>query len=413
MADDEHLGPLLRLWGLTTAQLPTPSDTPDALAPFLISVLQEAVPFIDSISSAPEVWKSKGSKKQGGSVVHLSQRVVAPATLHRIANRSSADTDHTASLPTAHAQPETWICRRSLHADMAGEGSASWGEFRGAMKERHAQSEQAFTTGVVAARPDAVVWDCGAVEAEEAGRRWGCFTLALQEMRHRAGHPVVKDRVFALLQMTAAAMEDPGDDSAAAISRREKPEFIVVNIPVVDMHSSQHGALVKEKDVVVGAYVSVERFSRLHAHDPPSTEWIMATASDARGALPMWLQTMAVPGAISKDVPMFLTWMAKERQTQDGNPEVQGENDTTATNGQPEVQAANDTTATNGKPEAQAANDPTATNGNPEVKAANDTTDTNGNPEVKTADDTAVTNGHAQETKNEVVPPPAEPVSAT
>ena len=43
-------------------------------------------------------------------------------------------------------------------------------------------------------------------------------------------------------------------------------------------------------------------------------EWIMATASDAKGVLPMWVQNRAVPGQIAKDVPNFLTWAARERE---------------------------------------------------------------------------------------------------
>ncbi|POR36430.1 Uncharacterized protein TPAR_03377, partial [Tolypocladium paradoxum] len=40
----------------------------------------------------------------------------------------------------------------------------------------------------------------------------------------------------------------------------------------------------------------------------------MGTASDARGVLPAWVQRMAVPGQIAKDVDMFLGWIAEERK---------------------------------------------------------------------------------------------------
>ena len=347
---DDQLGPLVRLWGLTTAQLPDPSETPDNLAPFLISILQEAVPFIDSVApklatpappdqadpdpaaatalaavaaTAAKAWKPKGSKAypESAAKVHLAERVVDSSELERVAGRSvvppSARLRHDARLPA-----ETWICRRSVHADSAAEGarSASWAEFRDAVKDRHAESEEAFTPSVVGARA-AVVWDCGGAEAVEGGETWGKFTLRVEEVRHRIGKPVMKDRVFPVLQMTCSAMEtnravEAGDD-AAAVSRDEKPEFLVVSITVTDFGSASPAAeFSKGKGVVVGAYTSVERIRKLPGSG--EIEWIMATASDARGVLPMWVQTMAVPGQIARDVPLFLSWIAKERKGDGG-----------------------------------------------------------------------------------------------
>lgn len=42
-------------------------------------------------------------------------------------------------------------------------------------------------------------------------------------------------------------------------------------------------------------------------------EWTMATASDAKGWLPMWVQKLGIPGAIVKDVGLFIGWIAKQR----------------------------------------------------------------------------------------------------
>lgn len=345
MSDDSQLGPLIRLWGLTTAQLPDPAETPDNLAPFLISILQEAVPFIDSVApkdawagvesggnelstaeasanlaaGARPCWKPKGSKSYPDSAakVHLTERVIDSSDLEMVAGRSvvppSARLRHDARIP-----PETWICRRSLHADSDSPGgkSASWAEFRDAIKDRHAESEEAFTPSVVGARA-AVVWDCGGTEAVEGGETWGNFTLRVEEVRHRIGKPVMKDRVFPVLQMTCSAMDVPGEGGtvdAAAVSRREKAEFLVVSITVADFGTaSPHAEFSKGKGVVVGAYASVERIRKMNWGNR-DIEWIMTTASDARGVLPMWVQTMAVPGQIARDVPLFLSWIAKERK---------------------------------------------------------------------------------------------------
>ena len=42
-------------------------------------------------------------------------------------------------------------------------------------------------------------------------------------------------------------------------------------------------------------------------------EWLMATASDAGGWLPMWMQRLGTPGAIVKDVGLFMKYIKKER----------------------------------------------------------------------------------------------------
>lgn len=40
----------------------------------------------------------------------------------------------------------------------------------------------------------------------------------------------------------------------------------------------------------------------------------MATTSDAKGWLPMWMQKMGIPGAISKDVDFLMDWIREKRK---------------------------------------------------------------------------------------------------
>ena len=53
----------------------------------------------------------------------------------------------------------------------------------------------------------------------------------------------------------------------------------------------------------------------------------MATASDAKGNLPMFVQKFGVPGAVLKDVGFFIGWTEKRRELQaelgQGNEEVE------------------------------------------------------------------------------------------
>lgn len=183
---DEHsnprFGPLIRLWGIRTDQLPpvpgkegTDSNA-DKLTQFLASLLREAVPFIDSVAlkgngdgdiptstetSPPtkkrktDGWKPKGTKSyhpESAAKVDLYERVIGPKELGEAAGRVKATT----------GAGETWVCRRSVHEDKKEKGTASWGEFWDCFKERHAETEELFTPSVVKMEKR-VVWDCSGV----------------------------------------------------------------------------------------------------------------------------------------------------------------------------------------------------------------------------------------------------------
>lgn len=67
----------------------------------------------------------------------------------------------------------------------------------------------------------------------------------------------------------------------------------------------------KREKVVIGQYCSLER---VREQDNGNVMWEMATASDAKGNLPMALQKMGVPGAVVKDVGLFMTWVGERRK---------------------------------------------------------------------------------------------------
>ena len=60
-------------------------------------------------------------------------------------------------------------------------------------------------------------------------------------------------------------------------------------------------------------YCSIERGELVE--DGTRIQWQMATASDAKGSLPMWAQKMGIPGAVVKDVGLFIDWCAKRRHS--------------------------------------------------------------------------------------------------
>jgi hypothetical protein len=135
------------------------------------------------------------------------------------------------------------------------------------------------------------------------------------EMVHHIPFPLF-NRAFPTLVVSAIDSSKTGTDS-----------FIVVQIPVdltaVPMAVYSTGNNRKEgstsrqkKKVVLGQYVSVERCKVVKedgSKDNGKVLWDMATASDAKGWLPMALQKLGVPGAVVKDVGFFIKWTAARR----------------------------------------------------------------------------------------------------
>lgn len=287
----QSFGPLVRLWGVGDAQLPEPSAAGDELAPLLTSILLEALHFIADVPSAQQLspgkssWTMRGTRRflHSNSPVYLYERIVQAEAL----DGAARDSGH------SPARPETWFLRRSLHEDAAAEGTASWDEWVRSFKQAHAQTELEFTPTVLSTRRERE-WDCSGIEVEADGERWGDLTLRLEESVHKMPAPL-HDRVFPVLQTTASVVGD-------------RREFLVVQIAAGGVTSMRQGSN------VVGAYTSIERFR----DTDEGVEWTMGTVSDAKGVLPAWVQKMAVPGAVAKDVDMFLDWIRTQRPNQTG-----------------------------------------------------------------------------------------------
>lgn len=98
-------------------------------------------------------------------------------------------------------------------------------------------------------------------------------------------------------------------------------EFVVAQIPVditkVAEAKYSNGSNRTKGDndeqrqkVVIGQYVSVER---VREQADGNIKWETATASDAKGWLPMVIQKPAIPGALCKDVGWFMKWTSERR----------------------------------------------------------------------------------------------------
>jgi hypothetical protein len=318
MAQSTVLGPWVRLEGISISTLPpggkgvvptypisstekftdgSGSTAPPDLKTFITSVLTESIPFIDGVapkSGSQSTWKTKGSPKKYASSeapVHLYERTVAGKDLDKVEGMSKFSADR---------KDETWFCRRSCHRNKAEKGTASWDEFTRCLKQHHAESEDAFTPTVIGAR-EAMKWDTTGIEVEVHGGRWNNITVAVEEMKHKIDPKPLKNRTFPVVQI------------AAALAGTE--EFLVVSMPLTDFGKSPYAEFARDKSLVVAAYAAIERVRVLPTNG--DVEWIMATASDAGGVLPQWMQNLAVPGAVAKDVELFMSWIPSQRNGED------------------------------------------------------------------------------------------------
>lgn len=136
---------------------------------------------------------------------------------------------------------------------------------------------------------------------------------------------------------------DGGSSSAAAAGppqegfweEGETAKFVVVTVPVQlkgvkaafygSGRNSKEGKDERQKrEVVQGLYAAVEVCTLRNkataaagdtakggepAEEEEEIEWIMSTASDAKGNMPMWVQKLAMPGQLPKDVSYFMKWI--------------------------------------------------------------------------------------------------------
>ncbi|KAK5461242.1 hypothetical protein LTS15_003305 [Exophiala xenobiotica] len=250
------------------------------------------------------------------------------------------------SKPLKPTGDEHWFARRSVHRDISSKskdtpGHASWDEFVFGLRDEHSKHEMEFTPTLYDARPVAD-WKGQIHKMEEEGQgggfgfkgkgkeaRYTNVSLGVYEMCHAIPPPLMP-RCFCVLVATASITGKKG----------EEDEFVAVTVPVdltggataagpgtgtgtrtdgesekiVGFYST--GRNMKEgedaqrrKKVLMGLYTAVEVVRRRDRERGGEIEWIMATSSDAKGNLPMWLQKMSLPGAIAKDVGFFLRWI--------------------------------------------------------------------------------------------------------
>ncbi|MCJ1431748.1 hypothetical protein MMC27_001103 [Xylographa pallens] len=316
------LGNLLRLHPLSLADLPShpsltnlsptnnssssasPKPPPrPSLTTFLTALLSEATTFVDhTLPATFTVSSTSKTSPPAIAPVTLLKHTYAPSTLAAIPWRTSP-------VPRAVAptSSEAWFARRSRHANARSTGTADWAEFDAGLREQHSEHERLYTPDVYDAH-QVLDWDAETAGLDLAARGFHAVQLRLYEMCHRLPFPL-HPRVFAVAVVTATTSAPAGGAG-----------LLVVQVPV-DMRGLPQarysnggnvgaGKGVRGKRCVVGTYTSVER-ARVGVDG--QIEWVMGTASDAGGWLPMWAQKMGVPGAVVKDVGLFVGWVGGRR----------------------------------------------------------------------------------------------------
>ncbi|KAK3674649.1 hypothetical protein LTR78_005371 [Recurvomyces mirabilis] len=284
------LGKLVRMRALRSAELPAHSDLapqqssvpPPELQRFVLDVLEEAEGFMSQylVQTFKVKDKSKKSPPSTASVELLSHEI------------NATDIPKETKTAGAGSTTETWFARASVHENAAKEGTASWDEFDQGLRANHSQHEMEYTPGVQDAHK-ILDWNS---DLEAVGRRvgtWEDVEMGLVEMVHHIPPPL-NDRCFSVLIVTAKTAQD----------------FLVVQIPI-DTNGMPGAKYLTKGKLQHGMYCSVER-GELLEHGK-KVKWQMATASDAKGILPMWAQKMGVPGAVVKDVGLFIDWTSKRR----------------------------------------------------------------------------------------------------
>lgn len=281
MSSPKLPGRLVRMRALPAAELPSHpllasnQSTPVPASTFAQDALNEAHEFVTSYW--PQNFTIKSKTKQSSPSTALVELLS-----HEVPQKL---------LPPGTA-PEAWFARTSIHENAAEAGTASWEEFDAGLRQDHSVHETDYTPDCLYAH-QVLTWDDAGALGEVQG--WEDVHLNVMEMCHQLPAPLNK-RVFSVLVVTG---------------KKASGEFIVVQIPV-DTTGIPGTKYRDDKAFTPGMYVSVER--GVLEEGGAKVKWQMGTASDAKGVLPMFVQKLGVPGAVVKDVGLFIDWCEKRRQ---------------------------------------------------------------------------------------------------
>jgi hypothetical protein len=310
---------------------------------FSRSGLESDVPWYTGPAKVVEVNGSlsgNGSKfpdSGSGKAPEGTLGVPSPARRERSGSNASARSNQEPKIrrtKPAELRDEHWFTRRSIHNCISSKlepGTASWEQFLFGLLHNHSKNEQEFTPNLFDAYK-VIDWNGQVRKLDEEGSLsragWYDVSVSINEMCH--GLPgALKPRCFDVLVVGGRVMpEQSAEGSASRAStdgvkrweQGEKQKFVVVTVPIklgagVKPAFYANGRNLKEgkgqqaSEVVQGLYAAVEVCTLRAKGEGEEVEWIMSTASDAGGNLPMFMQKMSMPGMLPKDVSYFMKWI--------------------------------------------------------------------------------------------------------
>ncbi|KAF2112492.1 hypothetical protein BDV96DRAFT_602389 [Lophiotrema nucula] len=222
---------------------------------------------------------------------------------------------------------ETWFMRKSSHA----QPDVKFEHLEHLLRVDHGPKEADAMPAVIYCNT-VLKYDLTRKEYETSMRRlleegWHHPTIDVIEMFHNIS-PIpgmLNRRVFTQLVVTAVFINPSALDDARST------EFVVVQLPInyekfpkefwEDRTSVKSGKFMpKEKEVagehyggklVRATYASVEKVVQQSEGGGVVNVWTMSTSSNAKGALPEFVQKPSIPGQINHDVKLILAQIKK------------------------------------------------------------------------------------------------------
>lgn len=191
---------------------------------------------------------------------------------------------------TTDANDDFWVARQNNFTELSGAGRKSLFDQLmdysiGSTSElalSHTEYEKHYIEELIDFKLSPYVLD-------NPPKDYHCFTY-LAELYYQLQWPLKKRKFCNLVHI----VKSKDGRTGYVISLAVDPSLIPNSTP--------------DAEYVQAQYTSVEEL----AYDPDKDTllWIMTTASDAKGNVPLWLAKKSINGVVAKDVPHFLNWVS-------------------------------------------------------------------------------------------------------
>ncbi|KAL8807475.1 MAG: hypothetical protein Q9182_000640 [Xanthomendoza sp. 2 TL-2023] len=330
-----NLSNLLRLVPLEPGDLPfhpalelsDEQKRPDMRA-FVKTILDDAIYLVDETLRTEFKPCSLKSSAPAEAKVQVFKHEITAQEISKVNWMGSKIPRH----PPDNVRSEAWFARRSSHANRQAPGTANLNEFDYGLRVDHSEHEGEYTPDVLDTYK-VLDWTIPSASSEEEANFGDYKNVTMSniltvkiivfEMCHKLPFPLTY-RVFPVLVVTAKTGANDFTIAQLPVKIDALKEAFYSN----GRNLKEEGKGLKSRPPIIGfvqalqskcpcwlmsrrsIYTSVERCVLRHNDE---IEWTMATASDAKGWLPMWSQKLGIPGAVTKDVGYLIKWIHEKR----------------------------------------------------------------------------------------------------